>query len=227
MARCACNGGPTRWKRRIWTKSAIGARAHPVADALFDAIERHALPREELLDLLDAHIFDLYDDAMETLDELETYCDRTTSRLMRLSAQIMAGAAIAPEPFDQAGAALGLTKILRDLPKQTAAGQLFAPKAILAQCGAAESDMRSGVATPPVRVALKELRGCARAHYKAARALAKGAGAAQAALLPAALVPIYLDAMEGQNYNPFGPVVAPPQWRKQWRLWRASRREGL
>lgn len=208
-------------------ESAIGARAHPVADALFDAIGRHALPRDEFLDLLDAHVFDLYDDPMETLGDLEAYCDRTTSRLMRLSAQILAGAGISSEPFRLAGVALGLTKILRDLPKQSAAGQLFTPKALLTRCGAAESDMRAGVVTPQLLTALKELRERARDRYEAARSSAKGAGAAQAALLPAALVPIYLDAMDGRDYNPFGSMIAPAQWRKQWRLWRAARRQGL
>jgi phytoene synthase len=208
--------------------AAGGARAHPVADALVDTIERHALPHAELLDFIDAHIFDLYDDAMETLEDLEAYCDRGAARLMRLSAQVLAGAGnVVAEPFNEAGAALGLTKILRDLPKQAAAGQLFAPRALLARCGAAESDMRSGAATPAVRSALSELRECAHAHYIAAQATAKEAGAARAALLPAALVPIYLDAMARPDYEPFGPAVAPAQWRKQWRLWRASRHNGL
>jgi hypothetical protein len=29
--------------------------------------------------------------------------------------------------------------------------------------------------------------------------------------------------MEGEDYDPFVPVEMPP-WRRQWRLWRASRR---
>jgi phytoene synthase len=208
--------------------AANGARAHPVADALLDAVERSALPRAELLDLIEAHIFDLYDDAMETLEDLESYCDRAYSRLMRLAAQILTGGEnIASEPFDRAGVALGLTHILRDLPKQAAAGQLYAPRTLLAQFGAAEADMRAGVASTPVRAVLKELRDRARAHYAAARKIAKDAGLGRAALLPAALVPIYLDAMERSDYEPFAPAIAPAQWRIQWRLWLASRRNGL
>jgi phytoene synthase len=210
------------------SEAACGSRAHPVADALMDTIERHALPRAELLDFIDAHIFDLYDNAMETRGDLEAYCDRTSSRLMRLSAQILAGAeGFDVEPFNEAGAALGLTKILRNLPRQAAAGQLFVPRDILAKCGAAEGDMRSGAATPAVRAALKELREQAYDHYIAARTMARKAGAARTALLPAALVPTYLSAMAGPDHEPFAPAIAPAQWRRQWRLWRASRHEGL
>lgn len=42
-----------------------GARAHPVADALIDTIERCAIPRAELVDFIEAHVFDLYDEPME------------------------------------------------------------------------------------------------------------------------------------------------------------------
>jgi phytoene synthase len=205
-----------------------GAHAHPVADALLDAIERNNLPRAHLLDIIEAHIFDLYDDAMDGVAELEIYCSRTSARPMRLSAQILSGDGdVARETFEHAGVALGLTQVLRDLPKQAAAGQMFAPKTLLARCGATEEDMRRGVATPAVREVLAELRACARAHYHAARSKAREAGAAQAALLPAALAPIYLEPMERSDYEPFHAQNAPAQWRRQWRLWRAASGKGL
>jgi 15-cis-phytoene synthase len=208
--------------------SAQGARAHPVADALLDAIERCGLPRAELLDLIEAHVLDLYDDAVESLEELEYYCDRTVARLMRLAARILSGEdSREAAPIRDAGAALGVTYVLRSLPKHTAGGQMFVPRSILAEFGASETDMRSGVSTPQILAALKSLREFARAKYGAARERAGEAGSARAALLPAALVPIYLDAMERSDYEPFQPTAGPAQWRKQWRLWGASRRDGL
>lgn len=209
-------------------ETSAGARAHPVADALLDAIERHNLSREELLDLIEAHVFDLYDDSMDQLADLEAYCSRTFARPMRWSAQILSGSAnVGRDAFEHAGVALGLTRLLRELPKQAAAGQMFAPKTLLARCGAREEDMRRGVATPAVRAVLSELRNCARSHYNAAQSSAHEAGAARAALLPAALVPTYLEPMERPEYEPFHEAGPPAQWRRQWRLWRAARREGL
>jgi phytoene synthase len=59
------------------------ARAHPIADALIDTLDRHAIAREEVVDLLEAHSFDLYDEPMESLEALETYCDRVFGAPMR------------------------------------------------------------------------------------------------------------------------------------------------
>jgi phytoene synthase len=205
-----------------------GALAHPVVDALLDTVNRASFPREELLDLVEAHVFDLYDDAMGTVADLKRYCDRTTARLMRLAGRIVSnGRPIEAGPFDHAGVAWGITRILCDLPKQAAHGQSFVPGSLLAEFGASEGDLRGGVVSPPIRAALQKMRELARVEYFAARDGAKRGDAGLAALLPAALVPIYLDAMEQSDYEPFKSVVSPLQWRKQWRMWRAWRSNGL
>lgn len=206
-----------------------GARAHPVADALIDTIERCAVPRAELVDLIEAHVFDLYDEQMESLEALETYCARTTGAPMRWSAAIIdaKGASEQAEALERAGLAAGLTKILRALPRQTALGQRFTPAELASGPGVSEQDFTKRAASPPLRAALGEMRARARAHYEAASAAAHGRCAAQAALLPAALVPLYLRMMERKDYDPFRTVVEPPQWRRQWRLWRAARGNGL
>ncbi len=79
-------------------------------------------------------------------------------------------------------------------------------------------------ATLELRAALAELRLQAREHLTQAGRLADGIPVAGLpALLPVALVRSVLDRMEGKGYDPFVPVETP-QWRRQWRLWRAARR---
>jgi phytoene synthase len=206
-----------------------GARAHPVADALLDTIAARDIPREEVVELIEAHVFDLYAEPMASLDDLETYCARTVAAPMRWSAAIIdsEGAREQAEATSRAGLAAGLTRILRFLPKQMALGQSFAPRDLAARHGAREEDFANGVASPGVRAALAELRSRAREHYDAARKAIPGERASQAALLPAALVPLYLDRMERKDYDPFRGVVEAPPWRRQWRLWRAARAGGL
>jgi phytoene synthase len=48
--------------------------------------------------------------------------------------------------------------------------------------------------------------------------------AALPALLPVALVPGYLALMDRKDYDPFHTSIEVPQWRRQWVLWRATRR---
>src|SRR4051794_24016021 len=49
------------------------AGANPIAAALLQTIERHGLSVAALGDLVEARLFDLYDDPMATLVDLEAY----------------------------------------------------------------------------------------------------------------------------------------------------------
>jgi len=217
-------------------EAGAGARAHPVADALLDTIARCGLPRDEFIDYLEARVFDLYDDPMESLDAAIDYCRRVGGAPLRWAAQCLgwrpaAGAAGigARAALDDAGIALALAEILRDLPRARAAGQMFIPLDLLLRHGSGAEEARAGAATPGLRAALADLRAEAAARYGAARAAAGGAalGSASAAFLPAAIAPLYLKAMTRHDYAPFETRVEPSQWRLQWRLWRASRGGGL
>ncbi|MCX7899152.1 MAG: squalene/phytoene synthase family protein, partial [Methylocystis sp.] len=113
-----------------------GARAHPVADALLDTAERFNLPRNEFITLADAHIVDLYDDPLPTVAALEDYCRTTVAAPLRWSGRILGADLSAPgaSAFDDAGVALGITRILCALP-QNADGQTFLPTDALARHG--------------------------------------------------------------------------------------------
>jgi phytoene synthase len=68
------------------------------------------------------------------------------------------------------------------------------------------------------------MRRKAREHLaQAERAADDIPAAALPALLPVALVQPVLERMERADYDPFVPVETP-QWRRQWRLWRAAAR---
>jgi phytoene synthase len=90
--------------------------------------------------------------------------------------------------------------------------------------GAQDSDVLSGKATTEIRAVLAELRLRARDHLSAAKQLMSAASPElMPALLPLALVRTALDRMERRNYDPFTRSDLP-QWRRQWRLWRAARK---
>ncbi|MBY6241927.1 squalene/phytoene synthase family protein [Methylosinus sp. Sm6] len=205
-----------------------GARAHPVADALIDTLQRRSIPPEDVIRLLEAHVFDLYDEPMESMEALETYSDNVFGAPMRWRAAAIDAedAARQEEALRLAGRAVGLAFVLRSLPHHLALGQQFIPAELMARHRAAE-DMGHARATPAIRSVLAEIRAHALAHYEAARRAVVGQGPAGAALLPAALVPLYLKPMESKAFDPFRPAAPPAQWRRQWRLWRAARGKGL
>ncbi len=205
-----------------------GARAHPVADALLDTIDASGISLAEVEDFIDAHAFELYDAPMETLAALESYCRRIGGRLGAWAAAALGAQDAAHPALENAGVARTLTAILTALPRQIAAGQTFLPATLLVKHGVAPQDLAAGADSPGLRALLAELRETARRRYETARAEARAASPqARAALLPASTVPLYLEPMERKSYTPFQPLAEPSQWRRQWRMWRASRGVGL
>ncbi len=199
-----------------------GVRANPIADALIDTIERFALPRDEFIALAEAHVFDLYDDRMPTWPALENYCRATTAAPMRWAARILGADLHAPSAraFDEAGVALGLTRIARAIAEH-ADQRKFLPNEAFAGVGDAKTGREE------LRLALKEMRSLAQSHYDEARRLARDLGAARAALLPAAATPLYLERLARSDCDPDRPAGEPSPLRRQWRIWRASRGVGL
>ena len=143
--------------------------AHPVAAALLATIARYRLPHERLKALIEARRFDLYDEPMRTLADLEAYADGASASLIALAAQILA-AGSEPEIgalSHHAGLAHALAGLLAAFPIHAARGQLFIPLEMLARHGADRLDVKGGPATPQLRAALAELRLRARHHLGA------------------------------------------------------------
>jgi 15-cis-phytoene synthase len=200
--------------------------AHPVASALRASVARYGLPQERLQTTISARRFDLYDEPMATLVDLETYADGASSSLIALAAQILNGGG-APDIdalSHHAGRAQAIAGLLKAFPFHAARGQLFVPLELLDRHGADREDVRIGRATPELRSALADLRDSARRHLHQAQDMARTVSPdVMPALLPVALTGATLARMERGDYDPFVPVEIAP-WRRQWLIWRAARR---
>jgi 15-cis-phytoene synthase len=225
--------GPMAGEIRLqWWREALAgerpgeAKAHPVAAALLETIARHDLAAATLADLLEARAFDLYDDPMPSLEAFAAYARRTAAGPIALAARVLdAAPADVAELAGPAGVAYAATGLLRAFALHASRGQLYLPADVLDRHGAPTSDIFAGRTTPALRTALAELRAFARANLDAFTArCAALPPAAVPAFLPVALVRPYLDRMERRDYDPFTTPVEVPQWRRQWALWRAARR---
>ena len=199
--------------------------AHPVASALRASVARYGLPPERLQTTISARRFDLYDEPMTTLADLEAYADGASSSLIALAAQILNGGAPDIDALSHhAGRAQAIAGLLKAFPFHAARGQLFVPLELLERHGADREDVRIGRATPQLRSALADLRDSARRHLRQAQDMARTVSPdAMPALLPVALAGATLARMERGDYDPFVPVEIAP-WRRQWLIWRAARR---
>jgi len=217
-----------QWWRDVLNGERAGeAAANPVATALIDTIGHFGLPVAPLLDVVEAHAFDLYDDPMPTLAALEAYGRKTEAAVFRLAARIIVdnddGAlALAAE---HAGIACAITSILRSFARHASRRQIYVPLEPLERHGVRIEDVYAGRASPQLHAALAALRNEAWRHFAAFEsALPQLPSDAMPAFLPAALVPGYLAIMERPGYDAVRSAVEVPQWRRQWALWRAARR---
>src|SRR5882724_6935760 len=174
------------------------ASANPIAAALMDTVARFALPVPRLIDLIEAHAFDLYDDPVPNLDVLDGYLRRTAATVFDLAALICGGSA--EYAGERAGIAYGITALLRTFALHASRRQLYVPTLFLEQ-GTTPEDIFAGESSPWLVNALGMLRTRAREHFAAFESqLAEVPPATMPAFLPAALVPGYLAAMEPPDY---------------------------
>jgi phytoene synthase len=213
-----------QWWAEVVNRERDGeANANPLATALLATMERYRLPRDTLLDLIEARRFDLYEEPMPTLEDLETYLGRTTSALIGLSALILSGAQCEAVAVP-AGIALGLTQILRAFPVHVARHQLYLPAEMLERHQVHLHDVFAGRSSPGLVAVFAELRDVARRHLARAGAELKNLPpAALPAVLPLAVVRPWLDRSERRD--PFDPIELAA-WRRQWLIWRAARDAG-
>lgn len=214
-----------------WREALAGARdteaaAHPIAAALIDTIVKFGLPLRAFDDLLHARTFDLYDDAMPTLDDLETYCRETVGGPFALAARVLGeGSDLgADEAGAAAGAALGLTQSLRAFAQASARGQVLLPRDLAERHGASVEDVRARRDGPGLRAALAELRAlAARRLVEAERLVAAAPAIVAPAFIPLGAVRLDLRRLERAKNAPFAPFSPSPGWRRQWALWRWAR----
>lgn len=216
-----------QWWSDVLTGSGHGdVEANPVAAALTATMMRHGLPVERLLALIAARRFDLYDEPMATLADLESYSEGASAGLIALAAHILATER--PSDVDRlarhVGIAQAITGLLYALPIHAARGQFYLPADVLHRHGAGRAEVIGREATPALRAAISDLRDIARHHLSAAQQIIGDVPpAVLPALLPVALARPMLERMEGAGYDPFAPREIPP-WRRQWLIWRAARR---
>jgi 15-cis-phytoene synthase len=208
-----------QWWREVLQGERHEAMANPVAAALLRTIEAYRMPVNAILALIEARRFDLYDEPMRTVAELEDYGLKTASVVIAMAAQLLgadAGAAARP-----AGIAYAVTELLAAVPRHAARRQLYLPIELLDRHGAEIADVFARHSSPALNKAAAELRLLARHHLAAAADRLRGvAHRARPAFLPIAPVGRTLDGMDRSDV--FAQTALSP-WRRQWLIWRAAR----
>lgn len=215
-----------QWWRDVLEGAGAGdSVANPLAAALLDCVRAYNLPVPVLVNLIDARIFDLYDDPMESRAALEGYAGETASALIQLASLILdpENAAASAEAAGHAGVAQTIAGILLLMPMHRRRGQVYIPAEILTATGLDRDSFLKGEDRPAIGAAISALAGLGRDHLQKARAAGSISCGNLPAFLPVALAePVFFRA-ERAGADLFDRQIVPAQWRRQWWLWRASR----
>jgi phytoene synthase len=181
-----------------WRETAEGAargkpRNHDVARGLAALFAGTPVELGTLEAIVAAHAFDSSADRLADFAALENYLDASSGALMRAAATILGGD---PLRVKEAGLAYGLTGILRSLDFHNSRHKLYLPLDLLSALEVtAEEFFHLERGAPQRAAAVRQVGLRARDHFLAARKGPKP-GPALAAVLPAALVPVYLRNLE-------------------------------
>ncbi|RVC78664.1 phytoene/squalene synthase family protein [Mesorhizobium sp. M4A.F.Ca.ET.022.05.2.1] len=216
-----------QWWRDVIAAETDAETGHPIADALRATISANRLPKTAFDNMLEARIFDLYDDPMPSRTDLEGYCGETAAALIQLAA-MMLDPQEAPRFADlagRAGCAQAITGLLLLLPLHRRRGQCFVPADILAAAGSSSEEFVKGEGGPGAQRAVAAMIALAREHLNA---FERGAAALPASLrpafLPLALTRAYLGRMEKTEQSPLGGAAKLSTLRKHWLLLRHASR---
>ena len=219
---------PGEIRLQWWTDMLAGAghgdvESNPVAAELLLAIRAHELPVDRLTKLVQAHVFDLYNDPMPDLAVLESHINDTSSTLLALEARILGHHSDAIEQAaDHGGLAQGVVRLIATLPYDSARRLMFIPQDMLIRNGGSAEEVYAGKLTPPIRATLDQLISGAQAQLAMAMALLPAMPAeARRAFLPLALVARDLKRVSVAGHDPF-VLNVPSRLRTLWTLWRAS-----
>ena len=216
-----------QWWRDLLEGTSDGdAAANPLAAGLLACIAEHRLPVAVLTDMIEARIFDLYNDPMESRSALEGYAGETASALIQLASLVLD-----PQKAPQSAVAAGHAGVAQTvagsllmLPIHRRRGQVYLPADLLAATGLSPEALIDGSDGQAAARAVEAFVGLGREHLAKARAAGGIAPENRAAFLTAALVRPVLDAAERAGAAVLERPIQSPQWRRQWWMWRALRR---
>ncbi len=201
--------------------------ANPLSAGLIFAIEEHHLPRQVLINMLEARIFDLYDDPMRDIASFEGYAGETASALIQLASLILdpQSAKMTSDAAGHAGVAQLIAGSLLLMPIHRRRHQIFIPGDILSATGLTPEEFLKGEDRTRIGAAIAAFAGFGRDHLNKARKAAKGhlSQRLMGAFLPVAFVEPVLSRAIHAKAGLIDTSIQPSQLFRQWRMWRASR----
>lgn len=214
-----------QWWRDLLEGGAAGdTGGNPLAAGLIETIERYHLPRQTLVAMTEARIFDLYDDAMPDRNALEGYSGETASALIQLAGLILSPetATRSADAAGHAGVAQSIAGLLMLLPIHNRRRQIYVPLDILSATGLDRDSFLVGEDETRISAAIEAFAGLGLEHLEKARRAGPISATLFPAFLPVALSEPVLKRAGKLGMGALAGGLQQPQWRRQIRMMKAA-----
>ena len=197
---------------------------HPALAAIIDMSQRHQIPHEYLLAVIDGVEMDMKHVEMQNFAELERYCYHVAGAVGLCCIHVWGfrNEQAIPLAID-CGLALQLTNILRDLSEDAELGRIYLPREDLDRFGYTPEELIASVRNDRFINLMKFQTGRARSYYAKAERLFQFLDPDGRRILRA-MIDIYrglLDEIERRQYDVFTSRISLPKWKKLWYATRA------
>lgn len=213
-----------QWWRDLLEGNAHGdSLGHPVAASLLHTLANHNLPRQTLIDMIEARIFDLYDDLFENRNALEGYAGETASALIQLASIVLSpdDAERSAEAAGHAGVAQAMAGMLLLMPLHRRRGQVYVPQDILSAAGLDRDTFLEGADKDRLSAAIDIFCAHALDHLEKARGFTVPSAVAPA-FLPLAQVEPVLKAARRAGASNLQSGIQLSILRRHWLLAKAA-----
>ncbi|MCA9067433.1 MAG: phytoene/squalene synthase family protein [Planctomycetaceae bacterium] len=207
------------WRTELESALSEEQANHHLFPALVDLVNRHRIPPEYLIAVIEGVQTDLNPQGFETFADLENYCYHVAGAVGLCCIHVWGfeGEEAIPLAID-CGTAFQLTNILRDLGEDAAMGRVYLPREDLERFDYHSADIAAHCRDERFDELMQFEIARAREYYtKAARLLPllKSTGKP----IFAAMLRIYgglLDEIERRQYDIYSQRVRLPRWKKLW-----------
>ncbi|TWF56413.1 phytoene/squalene synthase family protein [Neorhizobium alkalisoli] len=208
------------WRDLLEGNGAGDTGGNPIAAALMEAVDTYRLPRQTLLDMIEARTFDLYDDPLADRNELEGYAGETASALIQLASLVLSAedAPRSAEAAGHAGVAQAVAGFLLLLPIHRRRHQLYVPLDILSATGLDRETFLAGEDRPKISAAVEAFAGLGLEHLEKARRAGGISPKTFPAFLAVSLAEPVLKKARRRGAAVLDGDMQPPQWRRQLRM---------
>jgi phytoene synthase len=200
-----------------------GKPQHPVSKALLPFIEKYAISKGHLGEIIDGMEMDLNQSRYLDWPGLERYCHRVAGVVGLLAAGIFGYRdARTLEYARELGIAFQLTNIIRDVGEDARKNRIYLPMEDMKRFNVTAADILNGRETPDFEKLLKFEADRAKAYYdKAFSALpAEDRKTQRAGLIMAAIYRTLLDEIESDGFHVLTRRTSLTPLRKFWIAWK-------